>query len=79
MTQRVHESGVGFFSSSHVEEVCKIGQGAECCRYLVGSAEGMHCAKLAPGLAEQIDRRHAVGAMIARGDNCPGRPGEEIL
>ena len=79
MPHRAHESGIGFFTSSHVEEICKVGQGAACCRFLVGGAEGLRCAKLYPELAEQIERRHAVGAMIARGDNCPGKPMEEIL
>lgn len=59
--------------------VCKIGQGAECCRYLVGDGTGIHCAKLDPGLAHAIDLRVAANAYKAKGDNCEGRPMEESL
>jgi len=31
--------------SEHVKNVCKIGQGNDCCRYLVLGAEGFECAK----------------------------------
>ena len=56
----------------HAREVCKIGQGAECCKYLtmsVGSAGGWSCEKLSmlgASIALQKD-------MVARGDNCAGR------
>ena len=49
---------------------CKMGQGAECCRYLV-FASGFACAKLTP-LKFSIDARG--DSMNARGDNCPGWP-----
>lgn len=31
--------------SSQIEEVCKIGQGNDCCRYLVVGPNGFECAK----------------------------------
>lgn len=54
-----------------VKDVCKIGQGAECCRYLVTGANGFECAKLT-SLRLTIDNRVEQGTFTARGDNCPG-------
>jgi hypothetical protein len=34
--------------SEHVKNVCKIGQGAACCRYLMAGPGGFECAKIAP-------------------------------
>jgi hypothetical protein len=52
-----------------IKQVCKIGQGAACCKYLACGANGMECAKLSPVLMAAIDRRED---MTAKGDNCPG-------
>ena len=62
--------------SSQVEFVCRIGQGANCCRYLTADGNGFHCAKLNPSLASAIDRRTD---MVAKSDNCPGVPMGEVL
>lgn len=71
--------------SEHVKEVCKIGQGKECCRYLVLGPGGFECAKIdkgfvaalngevAPTVKMLMDQRVAKGTMVARGDNCEGR------
>lgn len=59
----------------HLKAVCRIGQRADCCRYIVRelfSAGPYECAKHDQTLKEQIDRRHAAVSMIARGDNCEG-------
>lgn len=48
--------------------ICKMGQGAECCRYLVFSSD-FACAKRS-SVAATIDAR--VETMNARGDNCDG-------
>jgi hypothetical protein len=56
----------------YVKTICKIGQGALCCRYIVGGPQGLECAKHEPELAAQINRRVAAGAFTARGDNCDG-------
>lgn len=50
--------------------VCKMGQGEECCRYLV-MAPGFSCAKKT-SLAGTIDTRVFLEQMTARGDNCEG-------
>jgi hypothetical protein len=62
-----------------VHDVCKIGQGVECCRYLTGDGDGFHCAKLYPPFKGTIDHRVAKGEMHARGDNCPGFDIQKIL
>jgi hypothetical protein len=58
---------------AHLRAHCKPGAGAACCRYLAMGASGWGCAKLEPAMAAFIDRRVALGTMIARGDNCEGR------
>lgn len=58
--------------SKHVSGVCKIGQMAACCRYLVCGAGGFECVKHTE-LRELLDSRVAAGTMNARGDNCDGQ------
>ena len=53
----------------HVKNVCKVGKGAECCRYITMGADGWSCEKLT-SLAAVIDKRAAT--MNAKGDNCAG-------
>jgi len=59
-------------------EVCKMGQGEECCRYIiVDPDEGIVCGKGTP-LQPTLDAN--VKTMIAQGDNCEGLNGipEEV-
>ena len=58
-----------------IKDVCKIGQGKECCRYLILGAKGFECGKVNPEEREMLDRRK--GRMVAQGDNCEGRILEE--
>jgi hypothetical protein len=58
-------------SSQHLKEVCKIGQGNECCRYLTCGPQGFQCAKCS-SLKYQLDARVMSSTMNARGDNCEG-------
>lgn len=55
-----------------VEEVCLIGQGAKCCRYLLMGSKGFECAKNTD-FKSILDDRVADNAMVAQGDNCDGR------
>lgn len=60
-------------NNDYVMDVCKLGQGAECCRYLtLGASTGWECAKNKP-LGRILDERAKAGMMVARGDNCEGR------
>ena len=58
--------------SDHVKNVCKIGQGNSCCRYLVISASGFECIKNTD-MKAYIDSRVAMETMVARADNCLGK------
>jgi hypothetical protein len=53
----------------YIEDVCKIGQGHACCRYLGVGADGIECLKLTP-LKATLDARG--DSMVARADNCDG-------
>ena len=55
--------------AEHVRAICKIGQGAECCRFLVTFELGFECAKYSD-LHDTIQSR--VASMTAKGDNCDG-------
>lgn len=57
------------FTDEHRANVCRMGQGADCCRYLTMGSQGWSCAKRT-SLRFVIDRR--VAEMTAKGDNCDG-------
>lgn len=57
-------------TDEHVRAVCKLGQGAACCRYLM-FGKGFECHKHSQ-LAAVIDGRVERGEFNARGDNCDG-------
>lgn len=59
-------------SNREAHDLCKVGQGAACCRYLAMSVRGWSCEKLTP-LGRLLDARVERGEMNARGDNCPGK------
>lgn len=58
----------------YVEEICKIGQGKACCRYLlmVAGRGGFSCGKLDPEFKATLDARVAAKTINAQGDNCAG-------
>ena len=58
-------------NNEYVMNTCKLGQGAECCRYLTMGIDGWECAKNKP-LARIIDERFKADMMNAQGDNCEG-------
>ena len=57
--------------SKHAKEICKVGQGDECCAFLVMGRDGFECVK-GTELKLLIDLRLAEGTMNAKGDNCKG-------
>lgn len=61
-----------------LDAICKMGHGAETCRYIVADGNGIACAKHIPELVEQITVRVNAGAFVARGDNCEGLKQEEM-
>jgi len=58
--------------SKYVKDICRVGHGEQCCRYLTMAPSGWSCEKLT-GMGRMIDQRVAHGKMTARGDNCPGK------
>lgn len=58
-------------SPNHLTEVCRIGQGNACCRYLTVGPKGFECAKNT-NLKSLFDSRVAENTMVAQGDNCDG-------
>lgn len=63
--------------SEHVKNVCKIGQGHDCCRYLVMGAQGFECTK-GTSLQVVLDARVYNNTITAQGDNCEGKTVEEL-
>jgi hypothetical protein len=57
---------------TYIKDVCKIGQGASCCRYLTMGAKGFECAKLEDKFKVSIDERVETGQMVSAGNNCEG-------
>ena len=58
-------------ADEHVKAVCKIGQGAACCRYLTMGPDGFGCEKFTQ-LAGVIDGKVERGTYSSVGDNCDG-------
>lgn len=56
--------------SKHIKDVCKIGQGSECCKYLLMGSKGFECGKITS--KELIDRVWN-SSKTAQGDNCEGK------
>ncbi len=54
--------------------ICKLGQGKDCCRYLIAGGVGFQCAKLETEAKKILDERVAAGQMSAQSDNCKGVP-----
>lgn len=63
--------------NEHVRNVCKIGQGNECCRYMVLGTQGFECVKNTD-MKAYLDARVAMETMVARADNCPGKTIAEL-
>lgn len=58
--------------TGYAKNVCRLGQGSACCRYLAADADGLCCAKVIADLKPILDLRVEQGTMVARGNNCPG-------
>lgn len=54
----------------YVDRVCKFGQGAKACSFLLAGESGHQCAKESPVLNRTILGMRA--EMKAKGDNCSG-------
>lgn len=63
--------------SEYIKQVCKIGQEASCCKYLVLGAGGFECMKADLANKKIVDDNWATTEHVAQGDNCEGQ--EELL
>ncbi len=61
-----------------IEHTCKIGQGADCCKYLVIGGDGWECCKVTPENKALIDRNWETTEHVAQGDNCEGHTMTEL-
>jgi hypothetical protein len=63
--------------NDQIKNVCKIGQGSDCCRYLMMGPKGFECAKHTE-LKTLLDKRVMLKTITAQGDNCEGKTIEEL-
>ncbi len=59
------------FDDEYRKNVCRMGQGHACCRYITVGPSGWGCEKNT-SLRATIDQRVEGGHFTARGDNCEG-------
>ena len=62
-------------TAEHLKNVCRFGQEALTCSFLVVGEGGYSCSKGTPVEAIIIQRRKS-GSIQARGDNCKGKTGQ---
>lgn len=63
--------------NENIVTVCKIGQGADCCKYLVVGNKGFECMKTDPENKNLIDTNWGA-QKSAQGDNCDGKEQSEL-
>ncbi len=59
-------------NKKQVIEICKMGQGGACCKYLVVGSKGFECMKTDPLTKKVVDVNWATTAHVSQGDNCEG-------
>ena len=63
---------VRIIESKHWSKVCRIGRGAETCKYLSLGKEGFECMKDFAVSKKIIDTYFDKDQKVAQGDNCDG-------
>ena len=58
--------------NEYIKNTCKIGQGSDCCKYLLLGKEGFTCGKVSEHWKKTVDESWANGNHVAQGDNCEG-------
>lgn len=56
-------------SRDRVRNICKLGRGADCCKFLLAGQQGLECGKLDSVLGPMLAIKPG---MVAKGDNCDG-------
>jgi hypothetical protein len=54
------------------KEICRIGQGKDCCRFLTMAPTGWSCEKTS-SFSDHLTTKASLGLMVAISDNCEGR------
>ena len=68
-----NSKAVTSMTDEKLKQVCRVGQGKECCRYVGLGGSGFCCLKLVPSAKAQLDFRVlALEDITAQGDNCEG-------
>lgn len=65
------ENGIIGRDMEHVKNVCKIGQGSNCCKYLVAGGQGFQCMKVNPENKKLVEDNWD-DTKSAQSDNCKG-------
>lgn len=62
-------------TKKHLDEICRVGKGKSCCRYLTFNVKGFSCARVDGNtyLAITLDDRVRENTMTTQGSNCGGR------
>jgi hypothetical protein len=58
--------------TDQVKNICRIGQGANCCKYLVIGQDGFECMKVNKDDKIVVDESWKRYEHVAQGDNCEG-------
>lgn len=58
---------------NYLKHVCKIGCGAECCKYLVAGSKGFECMRVEAANKSIIDKNWETVEHVSQGDNCMGQ------
>lgn len=65
-------------SKDEAEDICKLGQGEECCAFLTMSHLGFECIRMSYNMNSDIFSGLKDGTMNAKGEGCwKGCPWEE--
>ena len=67
------EGGEERMKEDCIKNICKIGQGKECCRYLACGPNGFECTKHT-SIGRLLDSRVESGTLNAQGNNSFGVP-----
>lgn len=64
--------------NNNLIKVCKIGYGSACCKYLVVGHQGFECMKTDATNKATIDKNWETVSHVAQGDNCEGKPIDQL-
>lgn len=68
MKRVVHDLGTDIFLTDHeAKEICKVGQGEECCAFVAVGGDGFQCMRMSFPTSSTIIDRLKKGTMTAKG------------